>query len=1143
TKAPLEKVDVRHNNPLGLEEENLWTAWCCADLELRKTIRQDVQRTFPEVDYFRLTATQDRLTNLLFIWCKLHPSIGYRQGMHELLAPFLWVVDYDSLSPSPSSLPDKNSLPRLVLAGDSVEDDTWQLFAALMKAAQVYYDHQPSVALSPKPAPAFPPTASSSAPASGSSSALVQPIVSIAAHLQSLLSTVDPALHPAFTTHQVEPQLYLIRWLRLLFSREFPLPDTLTLWDGLFARDPSLQLTTHVALAMLLRIRDALVSAAKEGYGEFLHAVEGRSVRLWFEGVVSGKIDWRSGLPQGSPLSPALFLLFIAALLRRTTTTTTASFGWVDDVNIVAWGRTVEEATANLQAVVPEMEAWASQRGASFEPEKTSLTLFAPPNKILLQPLPTVVLNGKSLPYSPSLTMLGVEFDSSLSYRAHRAACAAKASTALAGVALLARLKAGLPPRRVKELVEALVMPRLLWCCAVWWKPGGEVSKVVEAVQREAARVVTGGFRTTSLVALEVEANLLPLPLHLDHHLFRLALRLHSSTPSHPLHKRFILARLAPAHPHQSAINRAMHSFPALLPPSTVVEPIYPDPVAPWARPPPVAIEMAESKEAGKLTHEAMEEALRGAEGAQVVVYSDVSLKEGMAGSGVTMRLWGEGEELGKVERRRGLGDFQTVHVAELEGVRQGLAAVSTLSSALPLTSIVTLLDNSAVVSHPFDPSPSPGQHLRLLIRNAFLALHRTFPAAALVVQWVPGHVGVEGNERADVLANTASDEARAERLALTQRAAAQARRKRGRGFFRREMMYEEEGDETDGNRSTDADYNGNQHLSTPTRAALDARQRPALSLRAYTTAPSPSSPDVVPDGGLLPKSLSALQQAHRAALLLEWERQWRASPTGASLRRVDPRPPGPAFSRLFSSLPRRHAVLLTRVRTNFVDLGARRFWLAEGDEGRMCERCGREETREHVVLECEAYEEARGELRRKVGRGAWTMALYLRDNLWRSGAEYVRRQNTSLGASVGEPQLDGVDELGSGFSSIVHPQGLGLFGKGLIGDLAKGVYGRAEALGLNKAITRAFNDIKRDFAEAQAQIKEQRRLRASGMSQIPPYLPWKAPSPAPPPPAAKDALSDLAKMRASSIATSAAIDLCVAVLERELVPPKPDLG
>ncbi|GAA5919722.1 hypothetical protein JCM6882_008062 [Rhodosporidiobolus microsporus] len=235
-------------------------------------------------------------------------------------------------------------------------------------------------------------------------------------------------------------------------------------------------------------------------------------------------------------------------------------------------------------------------------------------------------------------------------------------------------------------------------------------------------------------------------------------------------------------------------------------------------------------------------------------------------------------------------------------------------------------------------------------------------------VPWVPGHVGVEGNERADELANTASDEAKADEDALAKRAVPQARRRRGGGFFRREMMYGEEGEETDGDRTVDSNYASEQHLSTPARVALDTRQRPNSSPRAYTTAPSPTSPDVIPDGRLLPKSVSALQQAHRAALLAEWAHRWRTSTTGASLRRVDPRPPGPPFSRPLSSLPRRHAVLLTRVRTNFVDLGARRFWLAEGDEGRMCKRCGEEETREHVVLECEAYEEARGELRRKPG-------------------------------------------------------------------------------------------------------------------------------------------------------------------------------
>lgn len=40
----LAKVEVRGNNPLGLEEENPWKTWF-DDLELRKVIRQDVLRT------------------------------------------------------------------------------------------------------------------------------------------------------------------------------------------------------------------------------------------------------------------------------------------------------------------------------------------------------------------------------------------------------------------------------------------------------------------------------------------------------------------------------------------------------------------------------------------------------------------------------------------------------------------------------------------------------------------------------------------------------------------------------------------------------------------------------------------------------------------------------------------------------------------------------------------------------------------------------------------------------------------------------------------------------------------------------------------------------------------------------------------
>jgi hypothetical protein len=46
------------------------------------------------------------------------------------------------------------------------------------------------------------------------------------------------------------------RWLRLLFTREFSLPDALQLWDALFACDASLALAQWVCVAMLIRIRN-----------------------------------------------------------------------------------------------------------------------------------------------------------------------------------------------------------------------------------------------------------------------------------------------------------------------------------------------------------------------------------------------------------------------------------------------------------------------------------------------------------------------------------------------------------------------------------------------------------------------------------------------------------------------------------------------------------------------------------------------------------------------------------------------------------------------------------------------------------------------------------------------------------------------
>ena len=46
---------------------------------MRNTIRQDVERTFPDMDYFTSEAVRKSLVTILFLWSMLNPDVGYRQ--------------------------------------------------------------------------------------------------------------------------------------------------------------------------------------------------------------------------------------------------------------------------------------------------------------------------------------------------------------------------------------------------------------------------------------------------------------------------------------------------------------------------------------------------------------------------------------------------------------------------------------------------------------------------------------------------------------------------------------------------------------------------------------------------------------------------------------------------------------------------------------------------------------------------------------------------------------------------------------------------------------------------------------------------------------------------------------------------------
>ena len=194
----------------------------------------------PENLYFREPPTQKMLLDILFIYCKLNRDIGYRQGMHEVLAPLLWVVSRDAINSK--SLGDQRAVMDDAMVSnleqEYIEHDTFTLFGAVMQTVKNFYElgsinDTTTLGLLNN-----------------------SPIVERSKRIhENFLHHADPELAEHLTAIEILPQIFLIRWIRLLFGREFQFEDVLDLWDVLFAEDPGLDLVDLISVSMLLRIR------------------------------------------------------------------------------------------------------------------------------------------------------------------------------------------------------------------------------------------------------------------------------------------------------------------------------------------------------------------------------------------------------------------------------------------------------------------------------------------------------------------------------------------------------------------------------------------------------------------------------------------------------------------------------------------------------------------------------------------------------------------------------------------------------------------------------------------------------------------------------------------------------------------------
>lgn len=78
-------------------------------------------------------------------------------------------------------------------------------------------------------------------------------------NMQNLLGLHDPQVKGHLDAMGIDASFYAVRWLTTLLSREFLLPDTIRLWDSMFASTHKENFLRYVCVTMVLRIRDDLL--------------------------------------------------------------------------------------------------------------------------------------------------------------------------------------------------------------------------------------------------------------------------------------------------------------------------------------------------------------------------------------------------------------------------------------------------------------------------------------------------------------------------------------------------------------------------------------------------------------------------------------------------------------------------------------------------------------------------------------------------------------------------------------------------------------------------------------------------------------------------------------------------------------------
>ena len=470
----------------------------------------------------------------------------------------------------------------------------------------------------------------------------------------------------------------------------------------------------------------------------------GRSTQLRFNGALSGTIATGAGVPQGSPMSPLLYMYYNADLLD-VPGRNELGLGFIDDIAYGVQGQTGEENVTKLQGMLEEAEQWREKHGARFETTKYVLVHFT--KRRAAETTTSIRVANTIIQPSQEAKYLGVIFDKQLRFKLHIQHATKKGSKFSHAMSRITKTTWGTSYQQTRRLFTAVVAPRIDYSAIIWYRPArygypyrpAQLSKL-ESAQRTAMKAVLSTFRTTPTTALEVESGLMPPHLRLQSRILRSYTCFATLPPTNPVNACLTRASTSTSHTHISPLEYLSRTFPDY---SGSMETIRPYVRPPWWIPN-TNIDISSNKKEAKQRHD---EAVHDIN--TICIYTDGSGIEGQIGAAAVCQTTSETRK-----QYIGTDSSHNVYAAELAAIKLAVDIVQEAPRKYDKCVIYT--DSQPAIKATTKPHQQSGQSILASVIDSLDSLKSHQPGIEITLAWVPGHKDIAGNEEADKAAKEA---------------------------------------------------------------------------------------------------------------------------------------------------------------------------------------------------------------------------------------------------------------------------------------------------------------------------------------------------------------------------------------------------